>query len=1216
MALAEAPVLILESWVVPSAYPIEGLDSATHSAFIQGGNSTLVLPADNPLTTSMPSGAIRQVLFDNNDAVAHGISTVLKVFGTFFEGSFDGSLTRQSDVATRARFSLRPHQSITIVVFNASALRLSVPAAAKTPAGVPPVHMSYHAPAAVSRRMAALPNVTLMANLWDGEPVEPLCKVLALDEPWPSSFSGDPAGYAPSSTMCFGGHGSSCDVSTQACAGLGIVTLADAQAPPGAVPFAQPLVGSTCGKPPCFDPGARPSWQVGYTTMLAWFRPCQSCRAGSCDVEACRRNITRHVQARAVRPGVLPPPASLSDLVSADGGAFAIYDCWPSAATSFLRGWPVCAGVCGQEQVAWTTSPRGPGRDGGGMLSARSWLMGWSGDAAATAPSPGSGSASPSCEAVCRVLERAVLPALEEGAGAPGGRAGRLTPSACGLLSSAATSGASVLLTLLLPSEETRSVSRVVFLAEVAAEAEAVAGGTAASCVSTTCESCPSEDDGAVWSVPGGPAWTGREWGLPSAAVRLGVRVSFASSASAGCGAKLVPSSSSADLAPEPVAWLVDARVGEGAGSDDDVAPVAFTGGGSNTTWSSARPWLRGAASGAAWERVLGPRNAPLLQAASLRSAIGTARVVGRWMVWLNGTSRVRGLVHCLGAEAESGLGPGLRALRLGRSRAGGALDVVSCPSPGRALSGIWAWGSAMSSLAVVCLAVLVVSSSGRLRSAVCRRDAGWRSQRRSREESGPEAAARGGSGVVPGTAGRGRAEVAAPARSDGDDASAEVVAAGLGACRLVRLAGLVCVVGALLALGGVSLGLAAAGLASAVGLLTAQCLCAWRRWRAAWLARGGVRAMASLPSDSALLGIPLLGGGGVEGDADSAWTTSSASSQRGAVRDARRLRRAGPNDAIVGVTSGIGEPGVWAVTSGGSDPALPPDALGSSGAAGLGRTSTVRALTRQRQRPSDVPSAWSDAIAGVLCAMGGALSGPNGPNLPVAGSSELVSRGGGAPSEVGLRWPESRAARTAAEVGPIDGPDPQHGVPRRFAPRHGGLTPEPSLSDDEPVEEESLPAGAQGWSGEPQEPAPPVAVRFAAAPTAGRLWALPARRQQPSDDGVGPGDDGGQRPAVQGPRWHALGLASDVICAVCAVSSLCLLCLPSAAPVVAGHWGSELARASGVAGTAGPAVLLAGQSQALGMAAMPLGVAVVGSACGVVMELAILCRRCARCVE
>jgi len=486
--------------------------------------------------------------------------------------------------------------------------------------------------------------------------------------PWLLDSNSDVQGLR----SCFGGHNTTCDLEARSCGTVATLLRPDVSN----ATVRERLMRTIIGSYPVTSNVSAPStsWQVGYMSMAAWWKPCQACgqvgavREGrdgapvpACNAAACRANLTRIMQSRAVAAGRAPPPAALDMLSKADGGCFAWYDCATTPYGGWTSGRPQCTAMCPHaapagsgsagahgptstpshedELVAWITPADGDsaGSPGRGWAASRPWLMAWAGMRAGPCGPVSPSKSQPEARGGCVSARTVIAAALDDGTllaqprlpGRPpsslAAGAGRASVIAAALVP--ALAAAIVDVTLDVPVGELWRVSRAQFLLEVAEEAALASDGAAFPCVRALCAACPPADDMDVWDNASLDPATGMP-PVPSRATspkRLVVSVVF-----------VPPGPTCAGVRPERASsWLVDASQ---RGHD----PVAFEGPGANATWAARNP---GAARVAAWDRSprqLRSRKSPALLGLSLANAIrheSSHRILGRWLVWANATA-------------------------------------------------------------------------------------------------------------------------------------------------------------------------------------------------------------------------------------------------------------------------------------------------------------------------------------------------------------------------------------------------------------------------------------------------------------------------------------------------------------------------------------------------------------------------------------------------
>jgi len=469
--------------------------------------------------------------------------------------------------------------------------------------------------------------------------------------------------FPASATTCHGGHADGCQIRAWSCPMAGAAALPDPRNATLRRCAPDTTIGSLVALQPA--PPAATTWQIAYAgAMTAWWKPCQACgplddvrRRGDaaaetlpeCDAAACRANVSRLLQRRAVVPGGVPSPALLGALRDADGSAFPLYRCRATDSLSFMAGYPACTPLClgpgrgPSGLVAWSWQAGAAGGQVGGWGAGRTWLMAWSGvwaEAGAEAACVDAGSLVDGAQQSQGGSAPAIRWAERQGQGPASVRA---AAGVQGLLSSA-----SLRVVLAVPVGQLNRIDRRTMLAELSAEAAAAAGAPTDSCTVVECAGCPDASNGTVWSnrsqtVPGrwsGPVVPGRH----SPLVPLALVVRFLPVGVGGC-----------QPSDEASTWEVDASL-TAARDSPTGDPVAFTGPGSNGSWAGAHAATAAAAAADRRLALLAARSAPAVLALSLRNAVRSPeshRVVGAWLVWADpalqpADAPVRAVARCL----------------------------------------------------------------------------------------------------------------------------------------------------------------------------------------------------------------------------------------------------------------------------------------------------------------------------------------------------------------------------------------------------------------------------------------------------------------------------------------------------------------------------------------------------------------------------------------
>ena len=579
-------------------------------------------------------------------------------------------------------FNDRPHQYFTLLVANLSSLGAILgPDSPDWSRPVPPGTTSVAFPPDAlpwnsSSMSPSLSALTRFSTFFDGTTASGLCyyefatKTFQNSPPWQPPIGSLLQRRGHPLRTCYGGHNSSCDVFSLDCGIVGRVQYAiDARDAHARYCAPDTILGSL--QPSHISSRAHSWWQMGYSPLNVWYKPCEACgpmaavRAGAnrtelpeCDIASCVANITRVVQRRVVAPWTVPSPGSLAALREADEGAFPWYACRSSARVSFLSGYPACVPLCSGDEpspawpgqaIGWQAAPEGPG-----MAAGRTWLMAWSGvhggseQGRPAACSP----ATPILEAAARsgrlrIHHRSrTVDALAPADGSQGGAG--IAPAAAAALLSPLLSTASVAITLNVPLGQLHRTSRGRLLAETAAEAAAAAGGDLTPCILVTCEDCPPASDGSVWANTSLDPKTNRP-PVPARAtrlVRLQLRAWIPPQGACGHG--------NSSFAND---WLVDARAARG----EEAFPVVFAGKGRNERWLRQSPRAAQTRHNFLALASLSARTAPAVQALSLAEALSDAaahRTLGAWLVWADQTPTAPTVVTaCLGDELVSTTG-------------------------------------------------------------------------------------------------------------------------------------------------------------------------------------------------------------------------------------------------------------------------------------------------------------------------------------------------------------------------------------------------------------------------------------------------------------------------------------------------------------------------------------------------------------------------------
>ncbi|KAA0156835.1 hypothetical protein FNF29_00945 [Cafeteria roenbergensis] len=252
-------------------------------------------------------------------------------------------------------FNDRPHQYFTLLVANLSSLGAILgPDSPDWSRPVPPGTTSVAFPPDAlpwnsSSMSPSLSALTRFSTFFDGTTASGLCYYEKANYPFQNSPPWQPPIYSllqrrghPLRT-CYGGHNSSCDVFSLDCGIVGRVQYAiDARDAHARYCAPDTILGSL--QPSHISSRAHSWWQMGYSPLNVWYKPCEACgpmaavRAGAnrtelpeCDIASCVANITRVVQRRVVAPWTVPSPGSLAALREADEGAFPWYACRSSA---------------------------------------------------------------------------------------------------------------------------------------------------------------------------------------------------------------------------------------------------------------------------------------------------------------------------------------------------------------------------------------------------------------------------------------------------------------------------------------------------------------------------------------------------------------------------------------------------------------------------------------------------------------------------------------------------------------------------------------------------------------------------------------------------------------------------------------------------------------------------------------------------------------------
>ncbi len=662
-------ILIVESWVVPTAVTPPCCDDPTQWWLAFSGVDGLYerrcwdhFPYVSPslansvmLTSDYASAAAGFLAYTSlqttHNASSNRASTVAQawpVIGEVSEPAINGE-----PIGARP-FLRRPHQLITVMIVNASGTGLlslpdSQPAAAAAARGQQTASASLSAPGWDPSTMAwAAREGSLVAGIWDGSSSGASCRITgdtaqgSPRPPW-QAYS-PPANLYPTSALaCFGGHNTTCDASAAACLSAAAVGYHNVSDPTVRRCARDWVLGSMTYSMPSAP--TQPWWQIGTTALTAWWKPCASCGPGAalratgtsseqaqpCDESACRANLSAVLQRRVVAPWKVPLPGALRALAEADRFAAPWYRCRPAPRSAFLAGFPVCQAVC--SAGARDRAALLPGASG---LASRTWLMAWGGRRprkAAEGVRCGSGT-----DALVQAEQVGTVRLRQAMRSAPSAAAWRRA------LALPQLHTATLRLTLAVPEGELMQVSRQQLLAELAGDAEALAGGAATTlCVVARCDECPPADDPVWLTSPGADrsrSTRARQHGPPPSPGRasplrqLKVALRFSSPGSAACAGVEAPAQPS---------WLVDAR--DGGGAD----PVAFTGTGSNTSWARMQPAAAQLAAGllqlsdaavapaAAVAAAAGASAWPAMHALTVWSAVADAasgRAMGAWLVW------------------------------------------------------------------------------------------------------------------------------------------------------------------------------------------------------------------------------------------------------------------------------------------------------------------------------------------------------------------------------------------------------------------------------------------------------------------------------------------------------------------------------------------------------------------------------------------------------
>lgn len=724
--------VLVEAWFVPSAYPPVCCDDfsdwwqsfAGTDIFGEFPCQEWIYAAPLPQNdlfntvdyTANAAGALayaqRRPLNRSLDATCNPpFGFVAGQIGPYLSGRASSSRPGLPEISSGSRpFLRRPHQSVAVFIANVSASgMLQWPLVPASTLARPATRSDDSMPTALLfpdgqqhlAAGAAVDTFSMAFVFWDGDAGFPTCRITAdvpgQCSPRPPWIEYDPLGddaYPASALTCMGGHNTTCDLQARACGGVGQVIELDAfNAKIRKCAMSQLLGSQVYTNPPSL---LEPEWQTGYTSLMAWWKPCQACgpiaavreadasaRPASCDLSACRHNISLALQSRVVRPGYAPSPALLAELVEADGGAFEWYACEASPLEGYFSGYPQCSPLClGQpDLLAWQwpgNETRSPGGSVGNQSAAalwqggsasRQWLMHWIGRRSGSAGLSTRGSAA--CVPVAEVAEALVLSGRVAVVGCPGGGSscgaaassggdsgggedddpageddeeeakegwGRTAAEASRLRAPEAAlraggggggprpallhpmlAGATLRLSLRVPLAQLQLVQRSLFLAELQADLSSLAGPASLSCLVLRCEVCPAADDGQVWSAAQTQDPPPNP-GRASEMLELVVRVALPPKGQGACSVQ-----GAAAGALSSATWLVDAREAAAA-----AAAAAGHGGGGGLVGRAAMPvaftgagsnesWLRGGGGGGTHAAAL--RDTPALDTALLPHA-------------------------------------------------------------------------------------------------------------------------------------------------------------------------------------------------------------------------------------------------------------------------------------------------------------------------------------------------------------------------------------------------------------------------------------------------------------------------------------------------------------------------------------------------------------------------------------------------------------------